>query len=65
MAMEIYFDRDNRSIPNRSLDTPSEITYLRSRGFNVNENNYLYDVFNEVYIKNGNGSNDFCFSAFA
>ena len=47
--MEIYFDRNNRPIPNRTLDTPSEIAYLRSRGFNVDENNYLYDVFNDVY----------------
>tara|TARA_R110002153_G_scaffold24407_6_gene77956 strand:- start:100 stop:657 length:558 start_codon:yes stop_codon:yes gene_type:complete len=47
--MDIYFDRNNRPIPNRSLDTPSEIAYLRSRGFNVDENNYLYDVFNDVY----------------
>ena len=47
--MDIYFDRNNRPIPNRSLDTPSEIAYLRRRGFNVDENNYIYDVFNDVY----------------
>jgi len=61
----LYYGQDNQPLPNRSLDTPNEIAYWNSRGYNVNHTNYLYDVLDRLFndaeqeaLMNGNSRYD-------
>ena len=45
----VYYGQDIQPIANRSLDTPNEIAYWNSRGYNVNNTNYLYEVLDRLF----------------
>ena len=45
----VYYGQDDEPIANRSLDTPNEIVYWNSRGYNVNHTNYLYEVLDRLF----------------
>ncbi len=49
MPLPVYYDEDDVPIPNRSLDSPEELQYVLAQGMNMDNTNYLYDVFNRAF----------------